>query len=425
MQSAKINNQRSCSRDNKFTLLVACFALLSFSSMSCSDSEDKKAENNSAIFEYELDEYQDLSLKTLKCTTGKKTFSTLDSMCVGLANESFNNYCHQVGREQIFIQIGCPGTFPPYDTAATKPPITVEGSTPSNPPDSEGADNGKSPPTGNSGSGNPNPPLLSSPMQASLALVMPSSMKGFDCAVEYQMPLVNLAPVSDDLLKTHPITSIKTEVDGGWLHSPQWTNSTIKIGFVIPSLFAQLPALFQTISANPITLSSIDFGFRSGKIVKVTLAKECEKADDVFFVTEMSKMKRPGSDVNQSLFFEILKFDPQMKTCTTSNYFTLEQFKQKNTEAIFNSYAVAAAKFKADYGLVNSSLEQKIIVRLESDDKSNSLENFKRLEITTTALASIDVMKNLKASENLKFSANKECTDGRFGTVYLGTLRSE
>lgn len=47
------------------------------------------------------------------CTTGKKTFSDLDSYCRTLQDNAANNYCAQTNRESLFNQ-KCSGTFNPF-----------------------------------------------------------------------------------------------------------------------------------------------------------------------------------------------------------------------------------------------------------------------------------------------------------------------
>lgn len=61
--------------------------------------------NNSESLGYEL--------SVNGCSTGKKSFSDLDSYCRTLQDNAANNYCAQTNRESLFNQ-KCSGTFNPF-----------------------------------------------------------------------------------------------------------------------------------------------------------------------------------------------------------------------------------------------------------------------------------------------------------------------
>ena len=78
-------------------LLGSCF---SSCHSSVTDSLLNNTKNQAQTLQYNLTENG--------CSTGDKTFSSLDELCQGLRNDSFNNNCAQSLRFQKF-QNDCPG----------------------------------------------------------------------------------------------------------------------------------------------------------------------------------------------------------------------------------------------------------------------------------------------------------------------------
>lgn len=64
---------------------------------------DVKEESKSAKYTY--------NLELNGCSTGEQNFSSFDSYCSGLKNDSLNKGCARTMRREQFIQASCPGDF--------------------------------------------------------------------------------------------------------------------------------------------------------------------------------------------------------------------------------------------------------------------------------------------------------------------------
>lgn len=397
--------------------------LICVSFFGCDKSENKKSEKNNSNFEYELTEYTDLSLTSIKCTTGKKVFASFEAYCVGLNDDSLNNNCHSEGREQAFIQTKCPGTFKKSAPSPTKPPVSGNSGNGSGSGTNPGAGGGG----GTSGSGN-NANTISI-LNARFSLVMPTSNESNECRVEYERNLKELTTLSEKVLAIYPVIDIKTRIyeDVPGLH----TDLKLEIKFDHGALITSIGGWIQQIEAPSMTLQSIDYLLRTGKSVKVTLAKGCEviknkilaSEDDVYFITQMSDMKRPGVEVNPNLKFEIVEYKKDQNTCETIRSFTIDDMKNSIIQSGKESEKVNSSDITVKYAYSNSSAGQILKLTFNEKGKSDSLSVLKEYEITTLSSIAIDLMKDLKSAHTVRLSINRECTKGSFGQVHFGLMK--
>lgn len=77
--------------------------LIASSSLMVSCNIDVKEESKSAKYSYNYD--------VNGCPTGEQNFSSFESYCAGLKNDSLNKGCARSMRREQFIAASCPGDF--------------------------------------------------------------------------------------------------------------------------------------------------------------------------------------------------------------------------------------------------------------------------------------------------------------------------